>query len=1190
MISYTGISESRVAPIAARIAEEYLQTLIIVSTDARAKRLAGDLSFFSDKKIITLYDEDNLFFRYEARNHDVLIRRLSALKALTEGEAVVIIAPVSAAIRHLPPKNAAVSRELRLGVGDEINLSELSERLSSLGYERYGIVEGRGQFSIRGGIVDVYTPDSENPYRIEFFGDEVDSIREFEPLSQRSIENVKNISIFPVHEIVGSADFYEKGVRNIKNEYSKHAAALKKRAEKISGAGGGDEDGSAELLEIAAENVLRTRDELAERVLNLGNMAIKDGYLGYFYDSTEYLWDYIKDGTIVIDDPDRIYELLETRDREANADFEVMLSRGQVIPKDVEMLSGTNDFIKVFSASGNIREKAVFTPLPKKIKGVESLDKVFNISSRQPLSFNGKMNVLESELKTYLKKGYEINLLLGSYDKLDNMRDFVERSEELALHAGRINFLIGNLTQGIDYPDEKKVWISENDIFDRKKAQRKRKPRDKGKSIAAFSDLHEGDYVVHEYHGIGRFGGIRQLTIDGEIRDYIKIKYAGNDMLYVPVEQMDIVRKYIGSDDSAPKINKLSGGEWKLTKAKAKAAIAEMANDLIELYAKRASTSGYAFGADTVWQKEFEDSFPFTETDDQLRAVEEIKADMEKPLPMDRLLLGDVGFGKTEVAARAIFKCLTEGKQAALLVPTTILANQHYYTLRERFESFPVKVDVLSRFKTKKQQEKIIENLASGKVDFVVGTHRLLSKDIRFKDLGLLVVDEEQRFGVDDKETIKKYKADVDVLTLSATPIPRTLNMSLTGIKDMSLIEEPPEERYPVQTYVLEQDDELIRDVIERETGRGGQVFVVYNRVAGISQIAAKLEAMMPELRFGVGHGQMSERQLERVMLDFINGETDVLIATTIVESGLDIPNANTMIILDSDRYGLSQLYQLRGRVGRSNRLSYCYLMYKKDKALTEAAEKRLKAIREFTEFGAGFKVAMKDLEIRGAGNMLGTAQSGHMMNIGYDLYCKMVDNAVRSLKGEIVNEDKQEAKLEIAVSAYISDRYIGDEAQKLDMYRRISEVRSRRDEDNIIDELLDRYGDVPKETLNLIKVAYIRFLAEELGVSRIHRLKSDSAPKLLPIYPGKKFSAPAPLRAAAKSAAADISSSYVLDFFDKNSITPKGVLELYDNMAHRIYLNNGVKPYLRLKTTENDMLADIIATLEILYNNREEI
>ena len=592
-------------------------------------------------------------------------------------------------------------------------------------------------------------------------------------------------------------------------------------------------------------------------------------------------------------------------------------------------------------------------------------------------------------------------------------------------------------------------------------------------------------------------------------------------------------------------------------------------------YAKRKMEKGYSFGPDTVWQKEFEDSFPYEETDDQLRAIEEIKADMEKPFSMDRLLCGDVGFGKTEVAARALFKCVADGKQAAVLVPTTILANQHYYTLKERFENFPFKVEVLSRFKTPAQQADIISRLEKGQVDLVIGTHRLLSSDVKFKDLGLLVVDEEQRFGVEAKEAIKKLKTSVDVLTLSATPIPRTLNMSLTGIKDMSLIEEPPEERYPVQTYVLEQDDQLLKEVIERELGRGGQVYVVFNRVRGIQQIADKISELVPEAAVAVGHGQMNEHALENVMLSFINGESNVLVSTTIVESGLDIPNANTMVILDSDRYGLSQLYQLRGRVGRSNRLAYAYLMYQKDKVLTEVAEKRLRAIREFTEFGAGFKVAMRDLEIRGAGNLLGTEQSGHMMNIGYELYCKMVDDAVRALQGEIVSDSKEETSVEIPVSAYIPERYIENETLKLEMYKKISGVHTYDDEDEIIDELLDRFGDVPRETVNLVKLSHIRYLAEEMSVTRIHQVKDEKLPG------GRK---PA---AALKPAGTD-NVKLVFDFAAKNPLSGYALFNLTEKFGQRVFIHGGTEPFIRLTAARRSMLDDCIEMLEVLREGRK--
>ncbi|MBQ1215082.1 MAG: transcription-repair coupling factor, partial [Firmicutes bacterium] len=591
------------------------------------------------------------------------------------------------------------------------------------------------------------------------------------------------------------------------------------------------------------------------------------------------------------------------------------------------------------------------------------------------------------------------------------------------------------------YPDAKRLILSDGDIFTHTKQKRKRPKHKNAKPIKAFTDIRQGDYVVHENHGIGRFLGVEELVVQGNRKDYLKIKYAGEDMLYVPVEQMDVVQKYVGSDGIVPKINKLSGGDWKKTKEKAQAAIEHMAKELLELTAQRQLQKGYAFSEDSEWQKEFEEMFPYEETADQLRCIAEIKKDMEKDVSMDRLLCGDVGFGKTEVAARAIFKCILDGKQAAVLVPTTILANQHYHTLKARMEHFPCKVEMLCRFRTEAQQDEIISKMRRGEIDVIVGTHRMLSKDVKFKDLGLLVIDEEQRFGVQHKEAIKMLRQNVDVLTLSATPIPRTLHMSLVGIKDMSLIEEPPEERYPVQTYVMEQDDDILREAIRREMDRGGQVFVVYNRVKGIHAIAAKIQKLVPDARICIGHGQMNERSLEDVMLSFVEGEYDVLLAATIIESGIDIPNANTMIVIDADRYGLSQLYQLRGRVGRSNRMAYAYLMYEKQKVLSEVAEKRLRAIREFTEFGAGFHIAMRDLEIRGAGNLLGTAQSGHMMMIGYELYCKLVEDAIRQLSGNVETMPQIETSIELDIPAFLPSFYISDELLKLQMYKKIAGI-----------------------------------------------------------------------------------------------------------------------------------------------------
>jgi len=672
--------------------------------------------------------------------------------------------------------------------------------------------------------------------------------------------------------------------------------------------------------------------------------------------------------------------------------------------------------------------------------------------------------------------------------------------------------------------------------------------------MQSFSDFKTGDYVVHENHGIGKFLGIQALEVQGEQKDYLKIKYSGTDLLYVPVEQMDIVQKYIGSEGIAPKVSKLSGDEWKVAKTRAKLAIAEMTEELIKLYADRKASKGYAFSKDTVWQKEFEAYFSYQETDDQLTSTEEIKKDMESNLPMDRLLCGDVGYGKTEVAARAIFKCISEGKQAAMLVPTTILANQHYNSLRDRFSNFPFNIDMLSRFRTDKQQEKIIDGLKKGSVDFVIGTHRLLSDDIKYKDLGLLVIDEEQRFGVAHKEKLKQLKSNIDVLTLSATPIPRTLNMSLTGIKDMSLITEPPSDRYPVQTFVLEQDDIVMREIITRELDRDGQVYIVFNRVKGINRLAEKAQSLVPDAKIVVGHGQMNEKSLESVMQTFISGEADILVATTIIESGIDIPNANTMIVIDSDKFGLAQLYQLRGRVGRTDKIAYAYLMYQKNKVLTEVSEKRLKAIKEFTEFGSGFKVAMRDLEIRGAGNVLGAEQSGHMMNIGYELYCKLVDDAVRKAKGESVPEQVDEINIELDVAANIPNWYIDNETLKLQMYKKIATVSTREDSEEIIDELLDRFGDLPKETLNLIAISMIRALSANVGVCNIH----EQAGKV------------------------------VIYFAQDNALKAYALMKASEKFGSKIFFHGGNEPFIRLSVARKERLDSIIDLLEIISDNKD--
>ncbi len=1157
MINYAGLSDSRVSPYLAELLRDRSQALVIVSTDQRAKDLAGDLGFFlPGREIRTLYGEDGFFTGSDAEDRDIIINRTKVLQALSRGVPLLVVAPVSCAIKKLPPHSEYMDKKLTFRVGEELPFKKIAAYLTDLGYERYPLVEGTGQFSIRGGLVDVFPPDMDDSVRIEFFGDEVDSVRIFDSQSQRSLENLQSVTVCPAVELTGTREFLESGVSQLKKEYYKRAAEIEKK------------ETDPDLAAVMSDKVRQTADELEERILDKGETWILRHYLQYFYQKPEYIWDYLgKNSLIALDDPDRIFEILELTDREKASDFTLNLERGTAVPRDKESLSGTEDMLKLMKE----HDLTIFTPFPKKVRGVAAFDKVYDVRSRQPLSFDGKMNVLASEIASYLKRGYQVNIVSSSEERLANLREFAEREE-----LKGINFLSGSLTRGIELSSDKKVWLTDTDIFGHPRRSKKSKTRTRNQMFSSFSGLSIGDYVVHENHGIGRYDGIHKLKVEGEIKDYIKIRYQGKDLLYVPVEQMDLVQKYIGNEDGEPRINKLSGGEWKATKQKARQAIAVMAEDLIELYARRQVKPGYAFPEDTPWQREFEEDFPYEETDDQLKATEEIKKDMESPLSMDRLLLGDVGFGKTEVAARAIFKCLAGGKQAAMLVPTTILANQHYYTLKERFEKYPFKVEVLSRFRTASQQKTTVEKLAKGEVDLVIGTHRLLSRDVRFKDLGLLVVDEEQRFGVDHKETIKKMKANVDVLTLSATPIPRTLNMSLTGIKDVSFIEEPPEERYPVRTYVMEEDDNVVREVIQRELGRGGQVFCVYNRVRGLSRVADKIRELVPEARVVTAHGQMNENALEDVMMKFMDGEADVLVSTSIIESGLDIQNANTMLILDSERYGLSQLYQMRGRVGRSARLAYCYLMYKKDKSLTESQEKRLKAIREFTEFGAGFKVAMKDLEIRGAGNMLGTAQSGHIASIGYELYCKMVDNAVRALKGEIVTDDREESTMEFPVSAYIPDSYISDENLKLEMYKKISGVRSREDIADLNDEFMDRFGDIPGQTSDLMKISYIRYMSEIMGIEKIRVDKND--PEDLKLSP----------MALKKLGGAKHTRKYILDFRDENAITAYGILNAQDRFKGEFFAHMGTHPFIRLRTETGTDLDRVTELLEILVENKK--
>lgn len=1065
--SITGISESRSAYIAGEIANrEQKQQLVIAPTYIRASRMARDISFFAKKKVRLLQSDDEPFFGYEAKNKDTLMERLKIMQEVISGEEIVVVAPLQVALKKLIPRDVFVNNNIHFKKGKEFSLSDLADRFVDIGYERVPMVYAKGQFSIRGDIIDVFSPFMEVPARVEVFDVEVESIRTFDPDTQRSLEKLDEIVIFPAELMIRQEDAFRRAFDKIEKKYS----SLPDR-----------------------------KEQLQNNILTMSNLQHMENYIKYFYEEETHIWDYMSDPTILVDDPGRCYEVMRAREREFQDDFDAFLERGLVVKEDYESFPGVKDYLDIY----NYHNLYLLMPFAKNLKGVNRIDELKNMSSAQMMSFNGKMDIFEREVRRYLENAYKVHIVCSGEERLKNVEEFLIRNELI----GRVWLTKGEVTQGFDIHEMKVAYITDREIFGtyklkNKKSESKKDSKYKTAKIKSFADINVGDFVVHENHGVGKFEGLVQMEVQGDKRDYLKVKYAGEDYLYVPAEQMSLIQRYIGagSVSGGPKINRLSGNEWKNTKSKAKASILNMAKELLEISAKRKKAKGYQFSEDNPWQKEFEDAFPFEETGDQLRCIREIKADMERPVAMDRLLCGDVGYGKTEVAARAVFKAVCDGKQVAVLVPTTILANQHYNTLKERFGRFPFKIGVLSRFISEKEQYETIKSLSKGNVDVIIGTHRLLSKDIKFKDLGLLVIDEEQRFGVQHKEMIKKLKNNVDVLTLSATPIPRTLHMSLLGIRDMSLIEEPPSDRYPVQTYVMEEDDYIIREAIQRELDRGGQVFIIYNRVSGVHMVAERVKTLVPDARIGVGHGQMSETSLEDVMVSFINGEIDVLVATTIIESGIDIPNVNTEIILNADRFGVSQLYQLRGRVGRSNKLAYAYLMYKKDKVLSEVAEQRLRAIKDFTEFGAGFKIAMRDLEIRGAGNILGVEQSGHLVNVGYELYCKLVDDAVKALKGEVVNPDRNDATVSANVSAYIPESYITDDVQKLSMYKKISTIETYDDEKEITEELIDRFGEVPGETQNLIRVSHLRAIASDLELESL----AVDGEKLILGYPKK--------------------------------------------------------------------------------------
>lgn len=1031
-------------------------------------------SRFFDKSSIYYPAKDFIFYSADVHGNQLSGERLRCIQKIIAAQDnktnITVITTIDGCVDMLMPLQRYRDNIIHFKNSDIIDTEKLISKLVGIGYTRVPMIDGQGQFAVRGGIIDIFSYTDETPVRIELWDDEIDSIRFFDVESQRSVEKIQTYDVFPATEWILSEDEIDVGFEKVKDEVEKQLVTL------------GNDKKKKTQQEMDACNRLRHAYADFERTRDYSKFILS------FTDEIEGFTDYFpKDETVfVLDEPDRIMERMELISYEYEESMKNRLEGGYVVASQTKLMRPIAEVYKNMQSS-RLMLLSSLDYKPKMLKPADYL----RIDARSISSYNNSFEYLADDINKYKRTGYRVVLVCNSRTRAARIvadleelgtQSYFSEDYDKEIMPGTVMVTYGNIHRGFEYPLIGFVIITENDIFT-SRTRKKQKKKYEGRSIAGFNELNVGDYVVHEMHGLGVYKGIEKITVEGVEKDYIKIEYAGNSNLYVLATQLDRLQKYAASDtEKKPKLNKLGSVEWNKTKAKVHGAVEEIAKDLVELYSIRQNQKGYAFGPDTVWQKEFEEMFPYEETDDQLNAIADTKADMESTRIMDRLICGDVGYGKTEVAIRAAFKAVQEGKQVAYLVPTTILAQQHFNTFEQRMKNFPLKVAQLSSFRTNKEIKETLADLKKGFVDVVIGTHRLLSKDVEFKDLGLLIIDEEQRFGVAHKEKIKKLKNNIDVLTLSATPIPRTLHMSLVGIRDMSVLEEPPVDRVPIQTFVTEHNDEMIREAINRELARGGQVYYVYNRVRSIDEAAAHIQELVPQANVAFAHGQMEKRELEKIMVDFINGDIDVLISTTIIETGMDISNVNTMIIEDADKFGLSQLYQLRGRVGRSNRTAYAFLLYRRDRMLTEVAEKRLSAIREFSDFGSGFKIAMKDLEIRGAGNVLGKSQHGHMAAVGYDLYCKMLNEAVNDLKG-IKNEYSFETNVDLSVDAYIPSTYIKSEYQKLDIYKRIAAIESEEELSDMKDELVDRYGSLSTPAVNLLNIALIKSMAHKIGI-----------------------------------------------------------------------------------------------------------
>ena len=1054
----TGVGETQlIASI-----NEYTKRPIAIITynEIQAKQIMENLKAFTEKAIF-FPKKEIVTYDYIAESKDLPYERIETLNKIKEKRTPILVTTIEAIMQRLPKKETLYKNTLKLKVGEIKNLDEIKQKLVNLGYTRCDLIEGRGQFSIRGGILDI-SLNEKTGVRIEFWGDEIDSIRNFAIISQRSINALENIEIFPAHEYI-----LEDSIENICKRIRKTIVDEKQE----------------EIIEEDIEQI------------KAGNYISKiDKYFDCFYKEQSSILDYLSEKYIIaIDEERKINQRAQNIIQDIKNLTNTLVEKEKIIPQAINNIQ-TYDVIE-----DKIEKRESRIYLEKQDTNIAKQVEKYHIEYRELNYYKSEIENLFNDLKKGINEGKNIYIFVSTKEKAKKMQEILQKEELISKIEEKldktiivkskeriITITIGKLTAGFENHEINQIVISADDLIDggkRKKTLANKAYREGEKVV--FADLKIGDYVVHKNYGIGIYIGVNTVTADKTTKDYIKIKYQNDDILYVPTNQLDSIRKYIGGDAISPKINKLGSKEWSETKARVKKNLREVARDLIELYAKREKAKGYAFSKDTPWQAEFEGKFPYQETDDQLRCIEEVKKDMEAPRPMDRLLCGDVGYGKTEVAIRAAFKAVMDQKQVAYLVPTTVLADQQYQEFKNRMKDFPIKVELLNRFKSAKYQKEVVKKLKLGEVDIVIGTHRLLSKDVEFKDIGLLIIDEEHRFGVKAKEKIKQYKENIDVLTMTATPIPRTLHMSIVGIRDMSVIYEPPQNRKPVQTYVLEYDQEVVQEAITRELERDGQVFYIFNNVENIERKAREISNLIPEAEVAFAHGRMSGSQIEDIMKDFIEKKTNVLVCTTILESGIDIPNANTIIVENADRMGLAGLYQIRGRVGRGERQGYAYITYKRDKMLSEVADKRLKAIKEFTEFGSGFKIAMRDLEIRGAGSLLGEIQSGHLEQVGYDTYCNLLDEVIKEMKG-IKVEEEYDIQIDLNVTSYIPDEYISDGSQKIEIYQDIALCKNEEDIQNVIDEIIDRFGNMPGELENLLDIARIKYLAKQKYITKI--------------------------------------------------------------------------------------------------------